>query len=128
MYAETIKIAEMGEFTFIYTVSLGGEENFTLMLPSSDYKGIKIVDYDRHKAMIILQKSDKKDDPLIVFNVDFSNPEVFSIKVKQIERAEDLFSMGWGIAKEFMIGTSETKKEEVKEEREKKGEGDSLER
>ena len=128
MYAESIKIAEMGEFTFIYTVSLGGEENFTLMLPSADYKGIKIVDYDKHKAMIILQKSDRKDDPLIVFNVDFSNPEVFSIKVKQIERAEELFTMGWGIAKDLMIGSSETKKEEVIKEGETKGEGQGEER
>jgi hypothetical protein len=36
--------------------------------------------------------------------------------------------MGWGIGKEFMIGTSETKKEEVKEERETKGEGEGEER
>jgi hypothetical protein len=124
MYMTKAVLAELGELAFIYSVSMSGEERFDVLAPSGNLRGMKIVDWDKHIAKMIVYRDELPDAKMYFLKVDFSQPEVFSITVKEIERADDLFAMAESIAKSFEMPISKEGETKEEAEKERKGEGE----
>jgi hypothetical protein len=124
IYAETIDVPVIGQVTVVYSITLNGKEELSLLLPSYEIKGIKIVDYEKQRAKIVLQRDDNPNSPLLLLDVDYSNIERFNVRIKRVEHAEDLFNIASSIAVEEVSSVPTAQGREEEKESETKGEGE----